>query len=195
MTYTKSDCPLPLLEPPRAVGRSSAPSPLRAAAPIDRSSRVNRLYPMPKHRATPSSSEQVQAGSEGGQALLEFAFVFPLLAMLVFGIIKFSIVFNNYVTLTDAVRVGARTLAVSRSIGSATQDACQLAQSSVQQAAFNLNQSLLTVPTPTVTVSCTNLTAGSQATLKATYPCDLTIIGINTAPGCTLSSQTTVRIE
>jgi Flp pilus assembly protein TadG len=109
--------------------------------------------------------------------------------------VSFSIVFNNYVTLTDAVRVGARTLAVSRSVGSASTDACQLAQTSVQQAAFNLNQSLLTVPTPTVTVSCTNLTAGSQATLKATYPCDLTIIGINTAPGCTLSSQTTVRIE
>ena len=35
-----------------------------------------------------------------------------MLAMLVFGIIKFSILFNNYETLTDAVRVGARTLAV-----------------------------------------------------------------------------------
>ena len=146
-------------------------------------------------RGTPSLAKQVFAGSEEGQALLEFAFVFPVLAMLVFGVIKFSILFNNYVTLTDAVRVGARTLAVSRSVGNVTPNACQVAQTSVQQAAVNLNQTLLTVPSPTVTASCTNLTAGSQATLQATYPCDLVIVGVNFAPGCTLSSQTTVRIE
>jgi TadE-like protein len=84
---TKSDCPSLLI-------------PL-----IDRSSRANPFYP--KDRETPSPAKQVSARSEEGQALLEFAFVFPLLAMLVFGIIKFSILFNNYETLTDAVRVGA----------------------------------------------------------------------------------------
>jgi Flp pilus assembly protein TadG len=49
-----------------------------------------------------------------GQALVEFALVLPLLAGLLFGILQFGLIFNNYVDLTDAVRAGARKAAVSR---------------------------------------------------------------------------------
>ncbi len=45
---------------------------------------------------------------ETGQTMTEFAIVLPLLVVLLFGIIQFGILFNNYVTLTDAVRSGAR---------------------------------------------------------------------------------------
>ena len=43
-----------------------------------------------------------------GQAMTEFAIVLPILVVLLFGIVQFGILFNNYVTLTDAVRAGAR---------------------------------------------------------------------------------------
>ncbi|MGH3115221.1 MAG: TadE family protein, partial [Gaiellaceae bacterium] len=43
-----------------------------------------------------------------GQTMTEFALVLPLLALLLFGVIQFGIVFHQYVTLTDAVRAGAR---------------------------------------------------------------------------------------
>ncbi len=40
----------------------------------------------------------------------------PILLLLVFGIIQFGILFNHYLTLTDAVRAGARQAAVSRTL-------------------------------------------------------------------------------
>ena len=46
--------------------------------------------------------------------MTEFALVLPILALLLFGVIQFGIVFNNYITLTDAVRAGARKGAVGR---------------------------------------------------------------------------------
>ena len=48
--------------------------------------------------------------------MVEFALVLPILLLLVMGIIQFGIVFNNYVTLTDGVRAGARQAAVSRDL-------------------------------------------------------------------------------
>ena len=46
--------------------------------------------------------------------MVEFALVLPILLMIVTGITSFGLVFYRYVTLTDAVRVGARTLALQR---------------------------------------------------------------------------------
>jgi len=46
--------------------------------------------------------------------MTEFALALPILALLLFAVIQFGIVFNNYVTLTDATRAGARKGAVSR---------------------------------------------------------------------------------
>ena len=51
-----------------------------------------------------------------GQTLTEFAMVLPLLALLLFAVIQFGIVFHQYVTLTDAVRAGGRQGAVSRDV-------------------------------------------------------------------------------
>src|SRR5437899_958555 len=47
---------------------------------------------------------------ENGQTMAEFAMVLPILVLLLFGVIQFGILFNNYVTLTDAVRAGAQAL-------------------------------------------------------------------------------------
>ena len=55
-----------------------------------------------------------KGSTDRGQTLVEFALVLPLLALLLFGVIQFGIVFNNYIDLTDAVRAGARKAAVSR---------------------------------------------------------------------------------
>src|SRR6266516_952313 len=55
--------------------------------------------------------------SEKGQTMVEFAMVLPILCVLLFGVIQFGILFNNYITLTDAVRAGARKAIVSRALG------------------------------------------------------------------------------
>ena len=143
---------------------------------------------------------------EEGQTLLEFALLLPLLAALLVGIILGGVTFYDDVTLADAVRVGARTLAVNRSAGAGPPTACTLANTALTSAAVNLNQSLITIAPETFTGSggstCSNLVAGDTATVQATYPCNLTIpfVGINLCPvvnssGSFISSQTTVRIE
>src|SRR5438046_331423 len=85
--------------------------------------------------------------SQRGQTMVEFAMVLPILALLLFGVIQFGITFNNYVTLTDAVRAASRKAAVSRQ--SATRDA------DIQNALFDSAADLDSSKLPPPTVSST----------------------------------------
>jgi len=51
--------------------------------------------------------------SEKGASAVEFALILPILIILVFGIVKFGIAYNNYIALTHAAREGARLAAVN----------------------------------------------------------------------------------
>jgi Flp pilus assembly protein TadG len=53
-----------------------------------------------------------------GQALVEFAMVLPMLAILIFGIIDFGVAIHSYIALTNATREGARFAAVGNEAGS-----------------------------------------------------------------------------
>ena len=53
---------------------------------------------------------------EEGQGLVEFALVLPILLMVATAITSFGLVFYRYITLTDAVRSGARRTASGGSI-------------------------------------------------------------------------------
>ena len=75
--------------------------------------------------------------SEQGQSLTEFALALPILALLLFAVIQFGIAFNNYVTLTDATRAGARKAAVGRQSVNPVGD-CQTA---IRSSAKDLKQS------------------------------------------------------
>jgi Flp pilus assembly protein TadG len=116
--------------------------------------------------------------------MTEFALVLPILAVLLFGVIQFGIVFNNYVTLTDAVRAGARKGAVGRFSTNPTGDVT----TAVNSSASGLNQSQLNV---TVTSSWTS---GSDVTVTATYPYSISLLGMVVKSG-RLSSTTTERVE
>ena len=65
-------------------------------------------------------SPHTTARRDQGQTVTEFALVLPLLALLLFGVIQFGIVFHQYVTLTDAVRTGGRQGAVARDLPNPT---------------------------------------------------------------------------
>ena len=62
-------------------------------------------------------------GGEGGQGLVEFALVLPLLLVILFAIVDFGRLYQGQVTLTHAVREGARLGAVG---GSTTQVAARV---------------------------------------------------------------------
>ena len=116
--------------------------------------------------------------------MTEFALVLPILAVLLFGVIQFGIVFNNYVTLTDAVRAGARKGAVGRFSASPVSDV----QNAVTNSAGGLDSSQLniTVNSP--------WTPASDVTVTATYPYSISLLGWVVKSG-RLSSTTTERVE
>ncbi|MGH7358430.1 MAG: TadE/TadG family type IV pilus assembly protein [Candidatus Rokuibacteriota bacterium] len=119
-----------------------------------------------------------------GQTLTEFAMVLPLLALLLFGVIQFGIVFHQYVTLTDSVRAGGRQGAVSRDL--AGPEARVIDR--VRRSAADLDPAKLDV-----TVSST-WTQGDDVTVTATYPYDISLLGIVVKSG-DLRASTTERVE
>lgn len=56
---------------------------------------------------------------------MEFALVLPLLMLLLFGIISYGLYINANVTLQEAARIGARTLALGDPLGCPGQSAAQ----------------------------------------------------------------------
>jgi Flp pilus assembly protein TadG len=121
---------------------------------------------------------------ESGQTMTEFAIILPVLVVLLFGIIQFGILFNNYMTLTDAVRAGAREAAVSRNDA----DPTGATTTAVRSSAADLNQSNLAV-----TVN-SPWQAGTDVTVTATYPWSISLLGWVVSGG-TLQSKTTERVE
>jgi Flp pilus assembly protein TadG len=123
---------------------------------------------------------------ERGQTMVEFAIVLPVLCLLLFGAIQFGILFNNYVTLTDAVRAGARKAAVSRQLA----DPRQACIDQVKASASDLDQSKL-VPD---CVPDNNWQPASNVTVTAKYPYSISLLGIVVASG-NLKSTTQERVE
>jgi Flp pilus assembly protein TadG len=121
---------------------------------------------------------------ERGQAVTEFALVLPILALLLFGIIQFGLVFNNYVTLTDAVRAGARKAAVSRQTSDPAGNACN----AVNNAATDLDLSQLQCSVTSTWQPTTDVT------VTASYPYSIDLFGIVLKSG-RMNSTTTERVE
>lgn len=121
--------------------------------------------------------------------MVEFVIVVPILLMLLFGVIQFGIVYNNYLTITDAARIGARKAAVSRSAS----DPEAVARAAVKAAASDLDQSKLD-PRLTVTTAAGGWVHGGDVTVRACYPYSVNLLGFVVAAGDVCSS-TTERIE
>jgi Flp pilus assembly protein TadG len=143
------------------------------------------------------SSFRRSLNREDGQAIVEFALVLPLLMALLLGIVQFGIVFNNYVTLTDAARVGARKASVSRFVG----DNGASAVSAAYAAASGLSQPPLSITAQSCApgvASCTGAqdwtTPGNEVTVTATYPYSIKILDWTIKTG-TLSTVTKERLE
>jgi len=130
---------------------------------------------------------------EKGSTLFELALILPLLSMLLVGIIMGGVTFYDYVTLAEAVAVGARSLATNAGIATP----CTTATTALTNAATSLKTSAITVSisfpsTDTHSDSCTTIYGGDTAMVNATYPCNMTIpfTGINLCPVSGPSSTT-----
>ena len=125
--------------------------------------------------------------------MVEFAIVVPLLLVLVFGIVQFGIVFNHSLTLTDAVRAGARQAAVSRTLPGGPAAAVAATEARVRSAAAGSLSDAGDPSALVVTVTSTFL-QGSDVTVSATYPYTIDLLGIPVKQG-RFTSETTERVE
>jgi Flp pilus assembly protein TadG len=129
-------------------------------------------------------SNRISIKNQQGQSMTEFALVLPILVMLLFGVIQFGIVFNNYITVTDAVRAGARKGAVSRHLQNPDAAVVQ----SVRNSANGLNLSDLNV-----TVA-SSWEPGEDVSVTGSYPYSISLLGLVVKAG-RLSSTTKERVE
>jgi Flp pilus assembly protein TadG len=123
--------------------------------------------------------------SEHGQTMTEFALVLPLLVMLLFGIIQFGVTFNHYLTLTDAVRAGARKAAVSRH----EKDPVAVTVDQVRRAATDLKP-----PADLQVAVVSSWDAGDEVEVSASYPYSIKVLGMTIKSG-RMNSKTTERVN
>jgi Flp pilus assembly protein TadG len=124
--------------------------------------------------------------NERGQTMTEFAFVLPILCVLLFGIMQFGIIFNNYVALTDAARAASRKGAVSRNASNPKGDC----EATGYAAGSNLKN-----PGTDFKLTCSSSWAiGSDVTVTATYPYDINLLGWVVASG-QLNTTMKERVE
>lgn len=128
--------------------------------------------------------KRIQLRAQNGQTMAEFALVLPLLALLLFGVIQFGIAFNNYITLTDAVRAGARKGAVARHL----QNREKHVDTAVRAAATDLKSSDLQVEVESTWQS------GEDVRVSASYPYSISLLGVVVKSG-RMTSETTERVN
>jgi Flp pilus assembly protein TadG len=132
--------------------------------------------------------KKFQSKKQQGQTMAEFTLVLPVLAILLFGVIQFGIVFNNYLAVTDAVRAGARQAAVARYLPAAEREA--KVEAKVRASAENLDQDILEVSVE----PSDDWEPGSDVTVTATYEYSINLLGKVVKDGL-LTSKTTERVE
>ncbi|HEV8402010.1 MAG TPA: TadE/TadG family type IV pilus assembly protein [Candidatus Limnocylindrales bacterium] len=110
--------------------------------------------------------------SSDGQSLVEFSLVLMPLFFILLGIIQFGFIFNSYVTLTNAVREGARTGTIYIYAASQSKAQNDLARNESIKTAVIASMNLLGKTSPHFTTTGTWLSSGlvySNHDLVVTY--------------------------
>jgi Flp pilus assembly protein TadG len=116
--------------------------------------------------------------------MVEFVIVLPLLVMLILGICQFGLAFHNYLSITDATRVGARAAAVNRTAG-----ACAAASTAIQGTV-----SATQWETISSRITCTaGVNVGDPVTVTVKYPFSVGLPDFSASGDLTASA--TERLE
>jgi len=125
-------------------------------------------------------------GRDEGNSLVEFTLTLPILMAVLMAIFEFGIAFNNQLQLTQAVGSGAQYL---QQIRSTTTDPCKDTITTIENSAPSLKASSISLTltmsgnSPVTGSSCSGdqsqLAQGEPVTVYASYPCNITIFGIN----------------
>lgn len=138
--------------------------------------------------------QRTRRGRDSGAAAVEFALVFPMLVVLVFGIIDFGGLVNAHVTVANAARDAARTASLS---GTETEIRAQAAAGITSLSAADEASAV-------TTVTCTKSAGACSPYTQATSG-DTAIVGIQIThawlfplwpvPSLNVSKTSQMRIE
>jgi Flp pilus assembly protein TadG len=99
---------------------------------------------------------------ERGAAAVEFALILPILILLLMGLVEFSLIFNTQISLTNAAREGARTMAIHNDPA--------LARTATIAAAPSVNPG---IAAGDIAITPTHCTVGATVTVTISYTADL----------------------
>ncbi len=137
----------------------------------------------------------IKISDQSGAALVEFAIVLPVLLVLIFGMIEFSVMLYDKAMITNASREGARAgIVYSYPAPISTTEISQTVDDYLQGHMISFGGS----STPTVAVSGECTGTGDPLTVTVTYTYNFLILPnfIQTLSGTmTLDAQTTMRCE
>jgi Flp pilus assembly protein TadG len=132
-------------------------------------------------------AQRVSLRNQRGQSVVEFALVLPALMLILLAIVQFGMVFKQYITLTDAVREGARKAAVARQ---RTDNRENYVRNAVVVAGSDLGA---TFTAANVTVS-TSWAPGSDVTVGGRFAFNINVLGRVVKSG-NMTSTATERVE
>jgi Flp pilus assembly protein TadG len=143
---------------------------------------------------------RIKFGSQKGAAMVEFALILPLLIVLIFGIIEFSIIMYDKAMVTNASREGARAGIVLRLTPAG--DLNPLTDAEIKSVVMGyLNTRLITFGSGTADATSTPplpRKSGDQLTVTATYTYDFLLLPnfVTTLTGkIDLEAETVMRME
>ena len=163
----------------RPISRSAGP-----ARHLDIMCRLKRLLRVPL--------------DQRGVSMIEFAIAAPVMLALAIGTFKFGSAMTHQVVLTNAAAQGALTLALSRGTTSPytlTTTAINNAASALATASITTTVTINGTACSTNTACAALMSAGVTAVVRTTYPCDLSVMGVNYKSGCTISAQTAQMVQ
>jgi Flp pilus assembly protein TadG len=119
---------------------------------------------------------------ERGAAAVEFALILPVLVILILGIIEFGRIFNVQISITNAAREAARTMAI--------EDDPVAARLAAIDAAPSVNPALTAA---NIVVSPTDCVSGATVKVTITYPVTLLTGYFDFGPDVTLNGIGAMR--
>lgn len=135
---------------------------------------------------------------QSGAAAVEFGLVGAIFCFLMVACGTFGLALFQYISLQEAVGIGARQLASSVADTSPYSDAV----TAIDNAAPGLTSSSLTITITingsacTTDTTCSSLMAGGvAANVTGSYPCNLSVMGYDFFPGCSFTSSATELTE
>jgi Flp pilus assembly protein TadG len=134
--------------------------------------------------------------NQKGAAAVEFAIVFPILLVLIFGIIEFSIMLYNKAMITNASREGARSGIVFASPRVPNTDITSVIDTYCSNSLITFGTQ--NIPVVTISRSGTGAEAGDILTVDVSYHYDFLVLPNlieNLISGMDLTATTVMRME